>query len=61
MIVPEMECHAQLTAHGMTARGQLTAKKPEARTVARPAFCMPTSIEMVRFLAGEKWKSLPTL
>lgn len=60
-MVPEIECHAQLTAAGITASGQLMAKKVEARTVARPAFCMPTSIEMVRFLAFEKPKIFPTL
>ena len=54
IIVPEIECHAQLTAHGMTASGHETMKNSEARTVARPAFCIPTSMEMVRFLAAEK-------
>ena len=60
-MVPEMECHAQLTAAGITARGHDTAKNVDARTVASPAFCMPTSIDMVRFFAFEKLKSLPTL
>ena len=54
IIVPDIECHAQLTAHGMTASGHETMKNSEARTVARPAFCIPTSMEMVRFLAAEK-------
>ena len=58
-IVPEMECQAQLTAHGITAKGHDMAKNVEERTVARPAFCIPTSMEMVRFLAFEKPNILP--
>ena len=54
IIVPDIECQAQLTAHGITASGQLTMKNSDARTVARPAFCIPTSMEMVRFFAAEK-------
>ena len=54
IIVPDIECQAQLTAHGMTASGQETMKNSEARTVASPAFCIPTSMEMVRFFADEK-------
>ena len=59
-IVPDIECQAQLTAQGITASGQLTAKNVEASTVASPAFCIPTSIEMVLFFAFEKLNSLPT-
>lgn len=54
IIVPDIECQAQLTAHGMTASGQEAMKNSEARTVASPAFCIPTSMEMVRFFADEK-------
>ena len=57
-IVPEMECHAQLMAQGNTANG-CAAKKLPASTVANPAFCIPTSIETVRFLAVSKPASLP--
>jgi hypothetical protein len=57
--VPEMECQAQLMAQGTIARGQVARKKRVARLVARPAFCIPTSMEMVRFFALLKWKSLP--
>ena len=60
-IVPEMECHAQLNAHGMTANGQVATKKVDASTVASPAFCIPTSIEIVRFFAFEKRNSRPTV
>ena len=58
-IVPDMECQAQLTAAGMTAKGHDTAKNVDAKTVASPAFCMPTSMDMVRFLAFEKLNSRP--
>ena len=58
-IVPEMECQAQLTAAGMTASGHDTAKNVEAKTVASPAFCIPTSMDMVRFFAFEKLNILP--
>ena len=49
-MVPEMECQTHEMAHGRTANGW-EAKKTVARLVASPAFCMPTSILMVRFLA----------
>ena len=45
-----MLCHAQEMAQGSTASG-CAAKKVPAMTVASPAFCMPTSMDMVRFLA----------
>ena len=60
-IVPDMECHAQLSAQGITAKGQVVAKKVDASTVASPAFCIPTSMEMVLFFAFEKRNSLPTV
>jgi bile acid:Na+ symporter, BASS family len=47
-----------LMAQGNTARGW-AAKKLPARTVARPAFCIPTSMLMVRFLAVLKPASFP--
>ena len=56
-----MECHAQLSAQGITAKGQVVAKKVDANTVASPAFCIPTSMEMVLFFAFEKRNSLPTV
>ena len=50
--VPEIECHTQETAQ-MTADSGVLENCAEvvARLVARPAFCIPTSMEMVRFLA----------
>lgn len=35
------------------------SKKRPASTVARPAFCMPTSMEIVRFRAVLKWNRRP--
>ena len=57
-IVPEMLCHAQLMAQGNTARG-CEAKNVLDSTVASPAFCIPTSMLIVRFLAVLKPASLP--
>ena len=54
MMVPLMECQAQLMALGTTAIGLEATKKVMARLVPSPAFCIPTSMEMVRFLAVEK-------
>lgn len=45
-------------AQGSTARGW-AAKKLPASTVASPAFCIPTSMEMVRFFAVLKPASFP--
>ena len=59
-MVPLMLCQAQEMAQGTTAIGLLATKKVMARFVPRPAFCMPTSMEMVRFLAVLKWNSRPT-
>ena len=55
-------------AQGMTARAAKgfiaimagEAKKLRARTVAIPAFCIPTSMERVLLLAVLKPKALPT-
>ena len=52
--VPEIECQAQDMAQGRTERGLAAAKKAEERLVARPAFCIPTSMLSVRFLGVEK-------
>ena len=59
-MVPLMLCQAQEMAQGNTERGW-AAKKLPANTVAKPAFCMPTSMEMVRFLALEKWAKRPAI
>ena len=50
--VPEIECHTQDTAQiiadsGVDANWAVVV----ARFVANPAFCIPTSIEIVRFFA----------
>lgn len=50
-IVPDIECQAQLIAQGITANGHVVMKNVEAKLVAKPAFCIPTSMESVRFLA----------
>ena len=59
-IVPLMLCQAQEMAQGSTANGW-AAKKVPASTVANPAFCMPTSIEIVRFLAVLNLASEPAV
>ena len=68
-IVPEILWYAQLTAHGTTqiiasgctASISSLAKNAVARTVAMPAFCIPTSIERVRRFAVLNLHHLPTL
>lgn len=60
-IVPEILCHAHEMAHGTTAIGLVATKKVIARFVPRPAFCMPTSMLIVRFLAVLKWKRVPAV
>ena len=59
-MVPLMLCQAQEMAHGTTDIGLLATKNVIAKFVPRPAFCMPTSMESVRFLAVENWQSRPT-
>ena len=49
-MVPDMECQTQDTAEAMAASGTVGKNFPE-RPVARPAFCTPTSMASVRFLA----------
>lgn len=44
---PEMLCHTLNTAPGTAASG-IVAKWTVAREVARPEFCMPTSMDKVR-------------
>ena len=50
--VPEIECQVQETAHMIADSGVAeNCAVVVARFVASPAFCIPTSIEMVLFLA----------
>ena len=60
MMVPLMECQAQEMAQGSTESGW-AAKKVPASTVARPAFCIPTSIDKVRFFAMLNRASRPAV
>ena len=46
---PETECHTHETAEATAASG-IAGKCLPASTVASPAFCMPTSMEIVRRL-----------
>ena len=48
-------------ASGVSLSVSELAKKDVASTVAIPAFCMPTSIEIVRFLAVLKPNKAPML
>ena len=56
---PEMLCHTENTAPGMVASGYC-AKWAAAREVARPEFCIPTSMEIARHLVESSFSSLPT-
>ena len=56
---PEMLCHTENTAPGMVASGYW-AKWAAARLVARPEFCIPTSMEMARHLVESSFRALPT-
>lgn len=58
-MVPEIECQAHDMAQGTTASGFVAIKKFVARLVAKPAFCIPTSMLIVRRLAVSKWNSVP--
>ena len=50
--VPEIECHTQETAQIIADSGvEENCALVVAILVARPAFCIPTSIEIVRFFA----------
>lgn len=55
-----MLCQAQEMAQGSTDRG-CAAKKVLARTVASPAFCIPTSMESVLLLGVLKRAKRPAL
>ena len=58
--VPEIECHTQETAQMIADSGvEANWAVVVARFVARPAFCIPTSMEMVRFFAVFIPVSLP--
>ena len=58
-MVPEIECQAHEMAHGTTANGLVAIKKFVAKLVAKPAFCIPTSMLMVRFFAVLNLNSVP--
>lgn len=45
-------------AQGKTASGKV-GKNVGASVVASPAFCIPTSMEIVLFFAVLKWKRYP--
>ena len=49
-IVPDTECQTQATA-AATADSALPGKNLALKPVASPAFCTPTSMARVRFLA----------
>ena len=51
-----MLCQTENTAPGMAASGY-SAKCVVARLVARPEFCMPTSMEIARHLVVSSFKS----
>jgi hypothetical protein len=50
-IVPEIECQAHDIAQGTIERGFVAIKNVAASDVAKPAFCIPISIERVRLFA----------
>ena len=58
MRAPEIECQTQETADATAASG-IAGKCFVARTVASPAFCIPTSIEIVRRFAVLKRAAAP--
>ena len=55
---PEIECQTHETADAIAASG-IAGKCLAERTVASPAFCIPTSIETVRRLAFENLAKRP--
>ena len=59
-IVPDIECHTHEIAHGTMLNGFVAMKNVDDNTVANPAFCIPISMETVRFLAVENLNSVPT-
>ena len=50
-ILPEKLCHTENMAPGTAAKGNM-AKCVAASDVAKPEFCMPTSMEMAERLDG---------
>ena len=58
--MPDIECHTHEIAHGTMLNGFVAMKNVDDKTVASPAFCIPISIETVRFLAVENLKNVPT-
>ena len=59
-MLPEKLCHVENIAPGTAARGNM-AKWVAASDVARPEFCMPTSMEMAVRLSCGKPDSLPAI
>ena len=57
-MVPEIECQTHATAVATAAPGSC-GKNFAARPVPSPAFCTPTSIDMVRFFAVLNLKMMP--
>lgn len=57
---PEIECQTHDTAEAIAASG-IVGKCLADRTVARPAFCIPTSIETVRHLEFENFARRPVM
>ena len=57
---PEIECQTHDTAEAIAASG-IAGKCLADRTVARPAFCIPTSIETVRHLELENFARRPVM
>lgn len=55
---PEIECQTHDTADAIAASG-IAGKCLADRTVARPAFCIPTSIETVRHFDFENFAKRP--
>lgn len=59
-MLPEKLCHAEKMAPGTAARGNM-AKCVAASDVARPEFCMPTSMEMAVRLSYGNPHNLPAV
>ena len=57
-MLPEKLCHTENMAPGTAAMGK-RAKWVAAREVARPEFCIPTSMEMAVRLGFSKPSSVP--
>ena len=57
---PEIECQMQETVEAIAASG-IAGKCFADRTVASPAFCIPTSIEIVRHFDFENFARRPVM